>query len=139
MSDKGLDKYFRRNSGEATVDDTAPEEAEVIDDIGAFGFVRGTRDRAVSLEMRKKTGNILAISYGWIERIEFNPSEGITIHALGQQIRVRGRNLNAEVRPYIRLFESLTRHKVSWIQETDEPTQLSSDMRSTIVEAIEWD
>ncbi|HEY4364930.1 MAG TPA: hypothetical protein VGN17_28455 [Bryobacteraceae bacterium] len=137
MDDKGLDKYLRRSS-DPSPDQSPPEEAELTDDLGAFGFVRGTRDRAVCLELRRKTGNILAIGYGWIERFEFDPSEGITIHALGRQVCIRGRNLNAEVRPNIRLFESLTRHKASWVQEADEPTLVSSKSESTIVETIEW-
>ena len=51
------------------------------------------------LELRKKTGNILAASYSWIEKVKFDPSKGITLHAQGQKIRIRGRNLNGETRP----------------------------------------
>ncbi len=138
MNDKGLDKYFRRPA-EAAVEEIVPEEGEATNDLGAFGFVRGTRDRAVSLELRKKTGDIMAIGYGWIERIEFNPSEGITIHALGQSIRIKGRNLNTEVMPSIRLFESLVRQKVAWIQESDEPDRMLADEKATVVEHIECD
>lgn len=80
--------------------------------------LRGMRERATMLELRKKDGNITAIGYAWIEKIEFDPSEGITIHALGQQVKIKGRNLNAEVRPGVSLFQGLTRHRVPWIQES---------------------
>lgn len=73
------------------------------------------------LELRRRDGNITAIGYAWIERIDFDPSHGITIHALGQRIQITGVNLNAEVQPNRRLFEGLTRHRVSWIAETDPP------------------
>jgi hypothetical protein len=35
-----------------------------------------------------------------------------------------GRILKAEARPQLRLFEEITRRRVSWIQETDEPTAM---------------
>ena len=62
--------------------------------------MRGVRDRAIMLELRRKNGNVLAIGYGWLERAEFDPSEGITLHLVGQKIRIKGRNLNDEARPF---------------------------------------
>lgn len=113
-------------------------EAEAIDDLGSFGWLRGVRDRALSLELRRKNGNIVAIGYGWIEKFEFDPSEGITLHTHGQKIRIKGRNLNAAVRSTVRLFEGMTRHRVPWIQEADEPARLQAEKNATVIEAIEW-
>ena len=112
-------------------------EADACDDLGAFGWLRGIRDRAVMLELRRKDGSIVAIGYGWLERVQFDPSEGITLSAAGQKIRIRGRNLNAEVRPTVRLFEGITRHRVPWIQEADRATGLEAGDRETVIDAIE--
>src|ERR1700722_4428174 len=129
-----LDKYAARNSG--GTNDRDQEEAEVTEDLVSFGWLRGIRDRALSLELRKKTGNIVAIGYSYIEKLEFDPSEGITLHALGQKIRIRGRNLNAEVRPSMRLFEGICRHKVPFAREADEPAEMRADSKATVVEQI---
>ena len=113
-------------------------EADACDDLGAFGWLRGIRDRAVMLELRRKDGSIVAIGYGWLERVAFDPSEGITLSAAGQKIRIRGRNLNAEVRPSVRLFEGIVRHRVPWIREADRAATMEMDARATIIDSIDW-
>ena len=125
MSDRILQKYTGKGT-DRIVDAAATEESETTDDLGAFGWLRGVRDRAVMLELRKKNGNVLAVGYGWLERVEFAPSEGITLHLVGQKIRIKGRNLNGEVRPGVRLFQAVTRHKVAWVKEADGPTALQA-------------
>jgi hypothetical protein len=90
------------------------------------------------LELRKRTGNILAIGYGWLERCEFDPSEGITLHAAGLRICITGRNLNAELRPGLRLFTSITRHRVTWIAESPTTDGLAAVPPRCAVESIEW-
>lgn len=110
MSDSLLNKYTRPQ--------TEPDDPQLeTEDLGSFGWLRGMRERATMLELRKKDGNITAIGYAWIEKIEFDPSEGITIHALGQKVQIQGRYLNAEVRPGVSLFQGLTRHRVPWVGE----------------------
>lgn len=113
-------------------------EADACDDLGAFGWLRGIRERAVMLELRRKDGGIVAIGYGWIERVAFDPSEGITLSAAGQKIRIKGRNLNSEVRPSVRLFEGIARHRVPWVREADRTAAMETDARATIVDSIEW-
>jgi hypothetical protein len=130
-----LEKYAGRN-GEG-VAERDQEEAEVTEDLVSFGWLRGIRDRALSLELRMKTGNIVAIGYSYIEKLEFDPSEGITLHALGQKIRIKGRNLNAEIRQSFRLFEGICRHRVPWVKEADEPAEMRADSNATVVEQIE--
>lgn len=118
MSDSLLNKYTRPQ--------TEPDDPQLeTEDLGSFGWLRGMRERATMLELRKKNGNITAIGYAWIERIEFDPSEGITIHALGQSIKIKGRNLNVECRPQVRLFDGLARHRVAWIRELPGACDLS--------------
>lgn len=110
MTDSLLNKYTRPQ--------TEPDDPQLeTEDLGSFGWLRGMRERATMLELRKKDGNITAIGYAWIEKIEFDPSEGITIHALGQQVKIQGLNLNAQVRPGVSLYLGLTRHRVTWIEE----------------------
>lgn len=113
-------------------------DAEGTEDLGAFGFLRGSTDRAEMLELRKKTGNIRAIGYGWIQKVDFDPSAGITVHAGDEKIRIRGRNLNCMARQQTSLLGGIIRHRVPWISESDQSTTLQADKNSVIVEAIEW-
>lgn len=128
MTDSVLSKYTNRPTTEA--DDPQLES----EDLGSFGWLRGMRERVTMLELRKKEGNITAIGYAWIEKIEFDPSEGITIHALGRAIKIEGQNLNAEIRPGVSLFQGLTRHRVTWIRECD-----SNNNKEATVEIISCD
>jgi hypothetical protein len=138
MTDSVLRKYATTTrSPESEADLTGDQDGQGAEDLGAFGWLRGVRDRSVMLELRKRNGNIVAVGYGWIERIEFDPSDGITLLALGQKIRIRGRNLNGEARPQIRLFHGLCRHRVPWIQESDQAGALRADKHATVIEAIE--
>lgn len=136
MIDSILGKHFGRQL------EQGPEEPDMDtdfpDSLGAFGWLRGARDRAVMLELRKKDGNVLAVGYAWLERAEFDPSIGITLHAGGKTVSIKGRNLNAELKPNLRLFQGLTRHRVPWVQEADAPTVIEFDGRGTLVERIDW-
>ena len=136
MINSVLNKYTARRPDESTDGET--EDGGQFDDLGAFGILRGTRDRALMLELRKKNGNIQAFGYAWLERIDFDPSEGITLHVTGRTIHIKGRNLNTEIRPNVRLFQCLTRHRVSWIQEADQPTTMESGGKGILVDSIEW-
>jgi hypothetical protein len=138
MTDDILKKYMGRNGGPPKDTETEADQDAAQDIDGVYGWVRGVRDRAISLELRKKDGCILAIPYGWIEKFEFEPSEGITLHAGGRKVSIKGRNLNAETRPLIRLFSGLCRHRVPWIVEADLPVQLKAAQTATVVEQIEW-
>jgi hypothetical protein len=130
-----LSKYTGRNNEQSDV----LVEPGASDDLVAFGFLRGQRDCALMLELRKKDGNILAVGYGWLERAEFEPLTGIVLHmAAGRTIRIRGRNLNAEIRSSIRLFEGITRHRVSYIQECGQADSMLANKSETVIESIEW-
>lgn len=113
-------------------------EPEPSEDCRAFGWLRGTRDRALMLELRRKDGSITAVGYAWLERAEFDPSEGITLCFAGSKIRIKGRNLNSESRPNVRLFEGITRHRVPWVQEAGRGKAMESGEADTVIDAIEW-
>ena len=137
MTDSLPHKYIQRTPSD-NGDNSPMPEVESLDDLGSFGWLRGVRDRAVMLELRKKDGNILAVGYAWLDKAEFDPSIGITLHTGGQTIKLRGRNLNTEARPNVRLFQGITRHRVPWIQEADEPAAMEARGQGTLVEEIEW-
>jgi hypothetical protein len=135
------DKFLHHRLGRLTEDrfDLVPSgDGGAVDDFHSFGWLRGMRERATMLELRKKSGDVMAIGYGWIERVEFNPTDGITLHVHGDKIQIKGRNLNAEIRPEVRLFQGITRHRVAWVQEADRTGGLKHSERATIVEEIVW-
>jgi hypothetical protein len=131
-----LQKYTAREEGEPASGNVL--DLEITDDVGSFGWIRGLTSRCVMLELRKKGGNCLAVGYGWIERIEFDPSQGIVLFMSGHKIRIKGRNLNAEVRPTVRLFEGLTRHRIPWICEASQTDIMEAKDGACLVEEIEW-
>ncbi|HUY88243.1 MAG TPA: hypothetical protein VMV10_05890 [Pirellulales bacterium] len=112
-------------------------ETEEPSDLGAFGWLRGVHDRSAMLEFRKKDGSITAFAYAWLERAEFDPSEGIALRFGPQKVRITGRNLNAEARPNVRLFAGIVRHRVPWIQEADQAAAMEAGRGATVIEAIE--
>lgn len=136
MNGRLLEKYVGRSNGngEAAI---SPDEAE-IDDLGCFGWLRGIRDRALAVELRQANGNIVAIPYHGIERFAFDPSEGIVLTVSGGKVILKGRNLNAEARPTIRLFEGLARHRVPWIREVADSESLATTGHVTVVDSIQW-
>jgi hypothetical protein len=135
-----LDRYVRKPGDAAasitSLSDHAAQDSEGAEDLGCFGFLRGVRDRALMLELRKKDGSTTAIAYAFIERITYHPdppNDGITIHAAGQKFRITGHNLNTESDNGVRLFGALARHRVPWIAERTSPD--SSD-RAVSIESI---
>ena len=80
---------------------------------------------------RLSNGALLAVK-GFTERGD------ITLHVAGGKIQIKGRNLNTEIRPNVRLFQGLTRHRVPWIQEADNATRMESGGKGILVESIEW-
>lgn len=128
-----LRKYVARTDGDGEVLDVE------IEDLLAFGFLRGIRDRCPMLELRKRDGDVLALGYGFIDRILFRPSKGIELTAGRTKVAIEGRNLNAEVRPQLRLFESLVRHRVPWIREASQAELMEAREDACLVEAVRWD
>ena len=131
MKDSLLHKYAGGRDKEAV--EEARDEVEDLDDLQAFGLLRGIRDRAIMLELRHKDGNIDAFPYAWLSKASLDPSEGITLRFGAETVKITGRNLNAEARPNVRLFAAIVRHRVPWIQEADGPTMLSTHRQAVVV------
>lgn len=113
-------------------------DSDLTDDLGSFGWLRGIRDRAIMLELRRKDGSVTALGYAWLERAEFDPSEGITLRFTGQTVKIIGSNLNAEARPHVHLYDGIVRHRVPWLQEADEPSMLAAPKGSTVIEQLKF-
>ncbi|MBI5765477.1 MAG: hypothetical protein HZA51_18365 [Planctomycetes bacterium] len=138
MSGRILERHLGRNgTGNGAADVPIVDQSE-IDDLGCFGWLRGIRDRSLCLELRKANGNIVAIPYHGIDRFDFDPSEGILLSLGGREIRIKGRHLNAEIRPAIRLFEGMTRHRVSWVREADNHAEAAAMGTDTVIHEIDW-
>lgn len=137
MTDSILQKYTSRKPLEAEPVNGSLEP-EGLDDLGAFGLLRGIRDRAIMLEFRRKDGNSLALAYAWLESAGFDPSEGITLQLGSRKVRLIGRNLNQAGPNGLGLFAAIIRHRVLWIQEADEPAILQAVDSATLIERIEW-
>lgn len=106
-----------------------PHEAldtEEDDVAGVFGWLRGASERSVMLELRLNTGNSKAFSFAYLENAEYDPSTGITLQFGATTVQLLGRKLNAEVRPNVKLFEGLLRHRITWIQESGQAESLAS-------------
>lgn len=131
-----LQKYATRVENEGDTSNVVDLDAHV--DLGAFGWLRGVRDRCPMLELRRKSGDILAVGYGWLERATFDPSEGITLLVAGQKVHIKGRNLNAEVRPLVRLFEGITRHRIPWIRESCRADGIEASADACVIDSIQW-
>ena len=102
----------------------------------SFGVLRGMHERAIMLEVRHRDGRITALTYGWLDEAVFDPSEGITLHFGGKFVDIVGRNLAAEVRPNIRLFDARIRRRVSWVREVDEPEALAAAKDAVVIEQV---
>ena len=88
--------------------------------------------------MRRKDGNVLAVRYAWLDKVELDPSTGIILSFGGHKVTIRGRKLNLEVRPNVRLFQGICLHCVPWIQEADQSAIMETRNEGVIVEEIEW-
>jgi hypothetical protein len=134
MSDNVLERFRGRVSSEPPAYSV---DGDLEDDMGAFAILRGVRDFARFLELRKNNGSIVAIGYSWLERIEFDGGHRLTLRFTNQVVNILGRNLNAEIRPNVRLLDGLVRHRVPWVREFNERDALVADKRSLVIEEIE--
>lgn len=100
----------------AVVPDEADEEA-----CTAFGYLRGIRDRALSIEFRFADGNSLVFPYSWLGPVKYNPSAGLLLKFVGDVIYlvyIQGSNLNAVVNGGANLYQrGIQRHRVTWVRE----------------------
>lgn len=132
MFEKAVDPFAprRKDNGAVSMD------GDGVEDLIAFGWLRGVQERSIMLEIRHKDGRITAKGYSWLQSAEFDPSTGITLNFSGETVTIKGRNLGAEARPNIRLFAGILRHRVPWIQEADGPTVLEAVKDAVVIEEV---
>lgn len=135
------DDVFTRYGGpRSTGDNVIPlPTAEGTLDLVSFGFLRGTREMAVMLELRRRDGSLTALAYHLLHNAQYEAARGITLHFGGNLVRITGRNLNAEIRPNVRLYDAILRHRVPWIAETDGATGFAAAPGELVIERIEID
>jgi hypothetical protein len=134
MSDSVLKRYMTPQTPREESFNVGEEEGE--DDLGSFGWLRGVRDRAIMLELRRKDGSSIAFDYGWLRKIKYDPSEGIMLDFGGEAVQILGRNLNHEVRPNVQLLRGLHARRVPWIQEAPDAQRLKASGDATIIEGF---
>lgn len=87
------------------------------------------------LELCKKDGSSIALSYSVLDRAVFDLSDGVRLRFPGVDVHIVGRRLNDSVDRCLRLYELLLRHRVTWIQEASRADTLE-DRDSTVVDFI---
>jgi hypothetical protein len=130
-----VDQFLSRYTAPPPAD-VIDTEVEAADDGQCWGYLRGARERAVMLELRKRDGNILAVSYAWLDRVEYDPSSGICLHLGGKEINVIGNNLRSARMDIPCLFTSLVRHRCLWIKECLQEYSIMSD--GSVVQSLMW-
>lgn len=104
------------NQGKAAADPNAEEE-----ECRAFGYMRGIRGRALSIEFRFANGQSQAFPYTWLGPMLYNPSVGLLLKFTGDEITLvllEGSNLNALVNGSVSLYDrGIQRHRVTWVRE----------------------
>jgi hypothetical protein len=91
----------------------------------AFGYLRGIRDHATSVEFRFKNGNSMFFPYGWMGTWQYNPSDGLLLKFSGDLVYlvlIKGSNLDKPLNEgAINLTRGgLQRHRVLWLREMSE-------------------
>jgi hypothetical protein len=91
----------------------------------AFGFLRGVRDRAVTVEFRLKNGDSEWHSYNCLTSFRFNPSVGILLRFTADVVTlvlIRGSNLDLLLdERLINLTDrGLQRHRITFVREMAE-------------------
>ena len=136
MADETLTRFLDRFA--PPPEESAVEEAEPETDAGAFGYLRGVRDRALMLELRLRDGNVVALSYALLDRADFDPSDGIRLRFAGQEVVIRGRRLQDPIGG-VRLFDMVCRHRATWLREGSRSDSIGETNDRTHVDAIRLD
>lgn len=128
-----IEHYTSRVAPRAPV---SQESTEAAEDYGAFGLLRGVRERALMLELRMKDGSSTAFSYAYLVKATYEPSEGITLHFGGSTVTIVGTHLGKEVLSGLTVFGALLRQRVPWLQEADQAASLQAEKASIIIDEI---
>lgn len=125
----------------ATAEAIALDDDEDEERGKCFGYLRGARDRATHIELRRqKEGDSLSLPYSWLGPTRFDPSHGIMLVFAASDligVRIRGRHLNTLQREGMSLYErGLLRQRVTFIREAIAPARGPGD-NECLIERIE--
>jgi hypothetical protein len=126
-----LEKLRLHSSHLASTQDRLPKKADNPAEDGgeeacaAFGYLRGSHERALAVEFRLRTGNREYYSYSHLSSWRFNPSVGLLLKFNDDVVTlvlIRGSNVDAVVgnRSMNLTDRGFQRHKVLWVREMDE-------------------
>lgn len=138
MGDDVLERYTRRVMSPALHSALTEHEPDAAEDYACFGWLRGVRERALMLELRKLDGRVMAVGYAWLERVEYEPEAGITLFLPGLTVKVKGSGPNTTLPSGVRLLDGLLRHRVPWLAESGRAEALHGRQTVTI-ERVEWE
>ncbi|MFO0847831.1 MAG: hypothetical protein U0871_04610 [Gemmataceae bacterium] len=117
--------------------------AEPADEVTgpAFGYLRGTRDRADHVEFRLADGTVKSFPYSWLGPAAFDPSAGISLDFVGDRthrVTIEGRNLDRRAgEDGADLFtRGFLRHRVTWVREMDPDESRRLPEAATAVERV---
>jgi hypothetical protein len=108
----------------------------------AFGYLRGIRDHATSVEFRFRDGNSIFFPYGLMGVWQYNPSEGLLLKFnadLLYVVLIRGSNLDRPLKEgAINLTHAgLQRHRVLWVREMTEEEIRQVGEKGPTIDSIE--
>ena len=143
MKDNGLDMFALRNRAGQPRSNSPLDRAAAADvdcdeeECGCFGYLRGIRDTALSLEFRFANGNREAFPYSWLGPLTYNPSAGLLLKFVGDLVYLvllEGSNLNALVNGAVSLYDrGIQRHRVTWVREmTRQQVELAGEGEATV-------
>ncbi len=117
--------------------------ADATDEVAgpAFGYLRGTKERADHVEFRLKDGTVKSFPYSWLGPADYDPSFGITLEFVGDRtyrVVIEGRNLDRRAgEEGADLFtRGLLRHRVTWVREMDPGEARRTAEGATAVERV---
>jgi hypothetical protein len=96
-------------------------------DIGGTG--KGTNWRGLMFSIKLKTGDCAAFPYAYLQRIDWDPSKGLTLHLTSELITIEGRYLEE-------LYYALLDHLVREITEADADYQTAPEKEAFIEQII---
>jgi hypothetical protein len=139
MSDSVLKRYTNPRAPFVPRGEVLDEGDDSTDDLGCYGWLRGLRERSPMLEFRRKDGRSVAYDYALLRKVEFDPSEGITLHFDGEVVRIEGRNLDDEPTPGIQLLRGIHIHRVPWVRELGESDILEVGEDRLVIERFDFE
>jgi hypothetical protein len=125
MSDKitHKDRFHQTGhlAGRGTAQSAKEADSEELS-CGAFGYLRGIKDRASTVEFQFRTGNTMWFPYSLLGQCRYDPSEGVLLKFSGDLLYVvliKGSNLDLPLNDGNMNLTSggLQRQRVVWVRE----------------------